>query len=51
MTNSFALNQNFDKSLQIYFVCVKHLAKKRLSERCQKHSTLLAQAYLTQYAW
>ena len=37
MTNGFALNH--DKSLQIYFFCVKRQAKKRLSERCRKHSS------------
>ena len=41
MTNGFALNH--DKSLQIYFVCVKGQAekikqKKKLCERCRKHS-------------
>ena len=36
MTNGFALNHA--KNLQIYF-CVKRQAKKRLSERCRKHSS------------
>ena len=37
MTNGFALNH--DKSLQLYFLCVKRQAKKRLSERCRKYSS------------
>ena len=36
MANGFALNH--DKSLQIYFLCIKCQAKKQLSERCRKHS-------------
>ena len=39
MTQGFALNH--DKSLRIYF-CVKRQAKKQLSERCQKHNSLVA---------
>ena len=35
-TYGFALNH--DKGLQIYFFCVSAKQKKRLPERCRKHS-------------
>ena len=46
-TNGFALNH--DKSLQIFFFCVKAPGKKRLSKRCWKDSRQTIHMNVKQY--